>query len=314
MKARHLLTCLIVVASVCVPATAQGAVPKISFFVGDINYFNQPGVKNKDCKGLSTSAEYNYLNLQSQCTFLWSANVKVSGRLFLQVFEEGFWIKITESKRWDSNGFSGQEKNGISVKNKVNGIAPTIRGLSAPRNEEAVRTINRRLAIGDLCYAQDPGPLRYRMQFIGQSGSVSVSNEVRITYKNYENLVSTGYECKPSKNSPQNIPQSGVNNSGAKLPPCTISQVIDLRNYIDKREEAYEIRKNAALNLRIQQNIAESTYSRDVRNNAYASIDRWMAILQQAAGVGRRFELLFEDLKTKCSANDVTLPTLAPIE
>jgi len=317
VKSIRLIAVFITLATVFSASVSYGATPKISFNYGDTNYFTYKGKPNnldKACKKLSTIATYDYLGQSNNCALIWSSNTPLSGRIFLQVFENGTWIKISKSKRFDSNELNDFEKNGISVKKKINsqqGMYFNLKTLTSPRNEEAVKLQNSRIATGELCWAQDAGPLGFRVLFESTTGVSLYSNEVRISYKNFENIRYDGFQCSPTKVTPQGAPSK---TQGAKLPACTISEVIDLKNYILKRNDAYELEKSSLLNIRVQQDVYGRALSAQARADADASIDKWTRLLQQAAGVVRQFELLFGDIKNRCSADDVLLPALAPIE
>lgn len=299
---------------------AHAASPKILLSYGDLNYFsfkNDPKSLSTACRKPSLVATYDYLSKSDNCALIWSSNTPLNGRIFLQVFENGTWIRISDSMKWSSGAFSDAERNGLALKKASNSQeigSFQIKGLENPEYIQATKNQNSRFANGDLCWAQDAGPLRVRLLFNATSGISINSNEVRITYKNYEGIRYDGFQCVFSKDSPQSDPKTGNKSPGAKLPACTISQVIDLKNYIVKRSEAYEIQKSALRNIRIQQDAAARALSNQARENAYASIEKWTSLGQQAAGVVKQFELFFINIKTKCEANDVTMPSLGPIE
>lgn len=320
MKSGRVIAIFIIFTTALSPSVSYGATPKITFSYGDLNYFNyksSPNSLDKTCKKLSAVATYDYLGPANSCALIWSSNVSVSGRIFLQVFENGTWLRISDSTRWLPSGFSDAERDGVPVKKKFNSQESgsfQVRVLDNPTENEAIKTQNSRVATGELCWAQDAGPLRFRVQLISTSGSSIFSNEVRISYKNFENIKYDGFQCALSLDATKSAPKSANKTPGAKLPACTISQVIDLKNYITKRYDAYEIQRSSLLNIRIQQDVAVRALSAQARENANASINKWTILGQQAAGVVREFELLFGSIKNKCSADDVVLPVLAPIE
>jgi hypothetical protein len=320
VKNGRIIAIFIIFVTTFSPSEAGGATPKITFSYGDINYFNfknSPNSLSKSCKKLSAVATYDYLNTADNCALIWSSNVPVSGRIFLQVFENGTWLRISDSARWLPGGFSDYERNGVPVKKKFNSQESgsfAIRVLDNPTKIEAMKMQNSRVATGELCWAQDAGPLRFRVHLSSTSGSSAYSNEVRVSYKNFENIKFDGFQCALSAEVTQSTPKPTNKTPGVKLPACTISQIIDLKNYILKRYDAYEIQRSSLVNIRIQQDVAVRALSAQARENANASINKWTILGQQAAGVVREFELLFGGIKNKCSADDVVLPVLAPIE
>lgn len=291
-------------------SSAEGVAPRINLAFED--YSGKPCAKNK------VNFTYDYTaGYENKCALYWNSNVKVSGKIFIQTYEDENWIRATKSKKWEPNSWSAQELRGIPIKNEKGRSQTTIRllTLDPPITEEAKR-IGRRVAIGGYCAAQIAGPLKYRIEFVSAKGPTLYSNEVVVTYSNFDKWIFNGNNCALGVSSNDSSPANSGSTSATNLPPCSVSKVIDLKDLIRNRNESHEIRLEAISNISIQQEAAKYASSlgqRQAAENAYASIDKWTRLAQEASGNIRQVELLFAEIKSRCRADDVKLPTLSSL-
>jgi hypothetical protein len=291
-------------------SAAEGAAPRITLAYEDFS--------GKACAKNKVNFIYDYTaGYENNCALYWNSNVKVSGKIFIQTYESQNWIRATQSKNWESTSWSIQELRGIPIKNEKGRSQTTIRLLTLdPPITEAAKKIGRKVAVGDYCAAQTAGPLKFRIEFVSAKGPTLYSNEVTVTYSNFDKWIFNGNNCVLGVSSNIPSPVKSGDASNAKLPVCSVSKVIDLKDLIRNRNESHDIRLEAISNISIQQEAAKYASSlgqRQAAENAYASIDKWTRLAQEASGNIRQVELLFAEIKSRCKADDVKLPTLSSL-
>jgi hypothetical protein len=290
-------------------SAASGASPRLTLGFEDSS-------TGKACAKNKVAFVYDYsAGYENKCALYWTSNIKVSGKIFVQTYENQNWIRATQSKNWESNSWSPQELRGIPIKNEKGRSQTTIRllTLDPPISEEA-KKIGRRVAVGDYCAAQTAGPLKFRIEFVSAKGPTLYSNEVIVTYSNFDKWIFDGNNCVLGVSSNNPSPVKSGSASNGNLPMCSVSKVIDLKDLIRNRNESHDIRLTAISNIAIQQEVAKSASllgQRQAAENAYASIDKWTRLAQEASGNIRQVELLFAEIKSRCKADDVSLPSLS---
>jgi hypothetical protein len=292
-------------------SSANGATPRITLGFEE-NLSGKACAKNKVNFVYDFSAGYS-----DKCALFWNSNVKVSGKIFLQTYENQNWIRATQSKKWEPNSWSVQDLTGIQIKNEKGRSQTTIQLLTLdPPITEAAKRIGRRVATGDFCWAQTAGPLKFRIEFVSPKVPTIYSNEVVITYSNFDKWIFNGNNCVLGVSTTSPSPVINGNTTSANLPICSVSKIIDLKDLIRNRNQSHEIRITAISNISIQQEaamLAISLGQRQAVENANASIDKWTRLAQEASGNIRQVELLFKEIKSRCKADDVQLPALTSL-